>query len=659
MSPLEESETNTSLVEKDSGVAYPAQSLTTQHSNKMYQVKPLPAYMGHPPTTPKPGTSIYLSGRSHTMPASNALPTTPQTVPARPHHYVTAGPQMTSPSAHSASSTRRHRKTNSLVGFDPLLEGDAGLAPPLYNAASKPNATHTSSQTFCMADLQRIVQQAYREENSAMKSPQSPDNQKLSPKSAGGVRKGLLASLTLSPKRSKSPMRPSSKSPVPTDKSGKPRKSITQKLMSKVSKGHRRTKSMETPYEVTSSDAADPNGEIRTSRSNDSLGMTSAAAVVTMPESKRSSADSSDMMSDLMELKFDQLQLPTLSKPAPTSFLTGKEGEVMRTCEHEAAPFQMEIPSPDELVVAGRLNEFVDNYRRMDQNFDLQDWAGLGKMELKQISVEEHIPIAQQLIECGDDAQVRGVVSEGTNCDNRVEAAIFEGQRNFTVVMRGSTEQQAKPASKKTGTTRNSVPIGPDLKPTEVYEVFLDEYKKIEAKCFDLLDKLTEAEPFCDVVFTGYSFGGALATLAAVRYANARPTMRVKCYPMASPKVGLADFRQMVNSSPNLRVVRLEYGQDSKCQFPNQQGGSHVGHTLVLNPSLGASSTSINKVKDPVLAYKFEAPKLKTFKTIYPDLQSYVASLEEIIRLDLEWTKDFVGTSGSGVVVGDENRLVV
>ena len=146
-----------------------------------------------------------------------------------------------------------------------------------------------------------------------------------------------------------------------------------------------------------------------------------------------------------------------------------------------------------------------------------------------------------------------------------------------------------------------------------------------------------------------------MATIAAFRYANARPMMRVSCLTTASPKVGFSIFRNMVNSQPNLKVMRLEFGQDGKCQLPGS-GGSHVGHTLVLHGSLGHNSLKTNH---PVLAYKFEVPKVKKFKTSYPDLRSYVTALEELARLDLPWAKDFVGTSGQGVVVGNESRQVV
>jgi hypothetical protein len=379
----------------------------------------------------------------------------------------------------------------------------------------------------------------------------------------------------------------------------------------------------------------------------------------TPPSEERSSMYPA-MIQDLMELNLSkslsQLQMPSLAKPSPTSFLTGKEDEVVRTCELDPSPHQMEIPSLPEFVVMSRLNEFVENYRRVDQNFDLQQWVGMSRMNLRQVRIPQHQPIVQSLLECGDDVTLQGAIIKGANADERSEVVVFEGQRQFTVVFRGTTEQQCKPGGSKSKKNGKHIAVLLNAEhQAEVYGCFKEEYARLEPECFALLDKLTEQNPFCDVVFSGHSFGAAMASLAAFRYANARPQMRVSCLTMASPKVGFFSFKQLVNSSPNLKVMRLEFGQDGKCQAP-AQAGSHVGHTIVLHGSLGHNSLKSNQ---PVMAYKFDVPKYKKFKTTYPDMRSYVSALEEMARLGLPWAKDFVGTSGQGVVVNNEARQVV
>ena len=426
-------------------------------------------------------------------------------------------------------------------------------------------------------------------------------------------------------------------------------------------------------------------------------------------ETKNPSRDSETTMAeDLMELKegFGNLQIPSLMmKSAPTSFLmgTGDEG-VTTNCSNEPTPFQLEIPSLSEVVTMARLNEFVENYRRHDQNLDPSQFQGMDRRELQHkidssmntnnksgsssnTMVPEHVPIVQSLLECTEgpeqDISIQGFLTEPGNLhsDSRVEAVIFQGQRNFTVIFRGTTEQQTKVLGSSKSKKR-AVPLDPKNSEVEVYSGFMESYSKVEEKCFRTIDKLVDENPFCDFVFSGYSFGAALATLAAYRYAKARPMMRVGCLTLASPKVGFSHFRHMVNTTPNLKVVRLELGgqSETKCQGPTV-GGWHVGHTLVLNASSSNASNPSTEQQPSVSVYKFEAPKHKTsnfFKTSNPGLKKYISTLEDLATLENNrnqaaaasnsgqklqksspWPKDFANNAGKGVIVNKEERLVV
>ena len=473
------------------------------------------------------------------------------------------------------------------------------------------------------------------------------------------------------------------------------------------------------------------------------------------------------MAQDLLELQDGfrdyaaALQIPSLANRksyAPTSFLTGNqqatpggrceyEGPVRTTNEH--TPFQLEIPSLNEVVTIARLNEFVENYRKHDQNLDLRRFVGLGRMELQEkldktanisattsahsdnnnnVLVKEHVAIVESLLECsehdnnsettndGGEISVQGFLTEpgDHSADDRTEAVIFQGQRNFTVVFRGTTEQQQKgllgsttsssskskkravPLDGSDGNINNhredSTPENNSNSQIEVYNGFKESYSRVEEECFKQIDKLVDENPFCDVVFSGYSFGGALATLAAFRYAISRPMMRVGCLTLASPKVGFSRFQQAVNSLPNLKVMRLELGRDAKCQGPTL-GGSHVGHTLLLNhtssSNVNANANDATTTNSPsgttsplpsssehkkpsVSVYKFATPKHKNgfFKTYNPGLEKYISTLEDLATLNKNsgnsassltttWAKDFANNAGEGVVINNEKRQMV
>lgn len=590
--------------------------------------------------------------------------------PAAQRSQSYAGPYGSYAPTGSATTTNPHHQQSlkgraptqtprqSLVGFDPLAPGSnhrppAGAMAPLSPSMSprlqmamstspmatspkaSPRRKHRPIHSFDEVDLMGISNQAIQQE----RLRQQEHNQKMM---AQSVDVQLTNKVSASPK------------PPTHNSSGKGGKSKSPTRKGRISGMFKKDK-----REKADKNAIPP---LRTSSMHQPTKPPPApTATMSLPNTPRGSGVPNEQQrlsmypgiaSDLMDLKLGNLKLPNLAKPSPTSFLTGKEDEVVRTsADGEAAPFQIEIPGLPEILVVANLNLFLDTYRLSDQNFDLQQWVGFSRMDLRAVSVPEHIPIAQALLDCGDDVVIRGVVSKGSD-EDRLECVIFEGQRQFLAVFSGTHDQQAKGVSKS---KKKAAKLDVAHEKVEVYGGYLEEYMKLEQECFVILDKLKDEEPFCDVAFSGFSFGGAMATLGAYRYANARPTSRVSCLTMASPKAGFALFQQIVKSQPNLKVIRLELGQDGKCQLPGV-GGSHAGHTLVLNGSLGSKS---EKVTQPVLAYEFDAPKPKKFGTKHPSLQAYVTALEEISRLKLKWVKDFVGHFGKGVVVNNESRLVV
>ena len=554
-----------------------------------------------------------------------------------------------------------HGQRPSLAGFDPFSTNDerySGASDKRYSqnspAASKSPHLTTSSDRKTLQNLSlytvktapspRHSQSSVIEKRSQSSRDHSPDanveNDQRQPPTP----------TSKSPSSKKSPKMVEIVTPPSTQPSSKKKEKShsAAKLLSFVRKGHRRSKSLEGNSKQEHKELKIPTAP--TQDSGPTLGELDTPG-------NNSNKTGSGIVQDLMDLKdkFIQLQIPTLAKPSPTSFLTGKGDEAVRTSEYEPSPFQMEIPSLPEVVEVARLNDFVENYRRMDQNFDLQQLVGYSSLDLQEVKIKEHIPIAQSLLECGDGLTVQGFVSDGKSSDDRLEAVVFEGQRYFTVVFRGTTEQQTKLLG-SSKTKRKAVSLEADQENVEVYAGFKEEYAKLEQKCFALIDKLSEQNPFCDVVFSGYSFGAAMATLAASRYAVARPMMRVGCYTLASPKVGFSMYRHVVNSLPNLKVIRLELGQDAKCQGPTV-GGWHVGHTIVLSGSIG--NPAAPKTQKAVMAYKFDTPKPKKFKTTHPDLRHYITMLEEISQSSLPWVSDFANTAGKGVVVNNEARQVV
>jgi len=334
--------------------------------------------------------------------------------------------------------------------------------------------------------------------------------------------------------------------------------------------------------------------------------------------------------------------------------------------------------------------------------------------------VEEHRPIISSLVEA-DDLIVEGFfydVNDGNNKSfdtasekstrDRIEIAIFksDARRQFIVVHQGSAEAQMKPVKKgehKDGINRR-FHIGSkdddnrnqfsEEQPVVVFPPFRKAYfakSNLEEKVFAKLDSLSEEHPFFDVVMVGHSLGGALAQLSGMRYANARPAIMVSCIVFGCPKVGNLDFRFYVNSLPNLKVMRIEYGSDPWINTPDHQTWNHAGHTISIcksekiekdSTSIGSNVNDSKLVNESIVvkAFKFgenrpdsgSGKKIgkilsklpnnnKQEKQLDHDIASYMNALRQISTngSGILWPKRYAGEDGSGVQgLNKEKRLV-
>lgn len=367
------------------------------------------------------------------------------------------------------------------------------------------------------------------------------------------------------------------------------------------------------------------------------------------------------------------LYIPSLAKPRPTSFLTGQD--VVRTSEYDATKWQLDIPVKTDFLVASKVAQFLDTYHSKECLLDLQRLVGYSRFELSQFAsgskfcavvqdiADCHRPIVESLLDCGDDiVEVRGYYCHTPaqqqqqqqqyqeDLDQRREVLILERQHQFLVVMRGTATEQQQAAGRS---FHRQSPETVSLKEGHNVTVFADVFRavqELEKDLFARLDQLTEATPFCDVVFAGHAFGASMATLAAYLYAYTRSDQRVAALVTGSPKVGLTDFRWSVHASPNLKVMRVEYGGSSSSSRggggigggigPSAQHARHVGHTIRLSYK-----------QDSVKAYKFSSGPVESFTArslLFKrdrDVGDYVQALEALPT----WVTDYYKEDGAGV----------
>jgi len=342
--------------------------------------------------------------------------------------------------------------------------------------------------------------------------------------------------------------------------------------------------------------------------------------------------------------------VPSLSKPRPTSFLTGQE-EVARSSEQDPSAWQLEIPSHSDALTCMQLCQFMDTYQSEECLLDLKLLVGLNRSQMSSFArgdsklcsasgiaiADCHRPIVESLLECGKDiSHVKGFFTSNglSRPDQRREILVVERQNKLLCIFRGTPSEQRGKVGKQLHT--HELKAGPSAK------VFAHPYAAF-AECqsftFQLLDELSEDNPFSDIVFTGHVFGATMATIAAYLYANTRTALRVSCMISAPSKAGPTDFRWAVHSTPNLNICRLELGK--------QLSVLHVGHCLRLTPAASNRAVAAQLLKFGGFNNERERVRSVTGRLAKPKEKSvheYVSVLEALE--EKTWVKDYYYQKG-------------
>lgn len=370
--------------------------------------------------------------------------------------------------------------------------------------------------------------------------------------------------------------------------------------------------------------------------------------------------------------------------------------------EQDPSPFQVELPTKKEIIVHSRICSLMDGYASIHRDIDFAALSGLSRSYLEQeyarttkempvIAGSCHRDIAQKLLACGDDIVVEAFVREYEYTDEendkeseRMEACIFSSDslRQIIVCFKGMALNKGLLSGKErelhilpvcpvdlipfTSLTSQSNVHSVRLAPCILHEdqrvpimaTFRTAYfgTPIEKKVFALLANITARKPFFDVIMVGHSSGAAMAAIAALRYALANCQMRVSCHVFGSPRIGGEEWRQMVHSTPNLRVHRIENGSDPYVSLPGRKEWTHCGHAIQFSGGAAvefkarrfdrrSSATSNNRN----LFTKSAKGKLDH------KIQSYD---EKLTSSGDRWPTDFCEMKGDGIQADNEARTL-
>ncbi len=409
--------------------------------------------------------------------------------------------------------------------------------------------------------------------------------------------------------------------------------------------------------------------------------------------------------------------------PLPLTFspkFQNADAYQIKTSEHDPSKFQVEVPTQAEILKSAKICAVMDNYVELGGvDFDFSSLMPFGgaSPDINSLllagninSIDENAkndigksknihPILSKLQDAESDLVVEGFYREHAGDDiGRVEVVIFSSQssRQMFIVYRGSSKLQDRPThstkikSKAVGgnkgdeqekqeddcrddddtlvvANKKSHNIN-DIINSDVNETVVKAYNdtNLEESIFTILNRLIGFKPFNDVSFIGHSFGGALATIAAIKYASQKPASMVRCHVFGCPQIGGLRFRNEAHSLPNLSIVRTERNTDPFVSAPVSDSNmakcrpwTHVGHCLKINQGqmLTQFATSDDTRPVDIRLYRFD--KLRppsTFVTssvtsvcnfsklkIGNEIRSYVKDLDKVTSLNLKWPETFAG----------------
>lgn len=337
------------------------------------------------------------------------------------------------------------------------------------------------------------------------------------------------------------------------------------------------------------------------------------------------------------------------------------------------------------------LNSFPSSINSSDSSVVPRNGDAFPRLRKRQPkTAKPHPSTIKSLLECTDDLVVEGYFTETIGSENdliagadstSVQAMVFSShrQRQFIICYRGSMAQHTKPIKGK---------MHYDLDSNGLNSSFGDSYfqSELEPKVFNLIERLSSDNPFCDCIFTGHSYGGGLSMISAVQCAEKFPMMTVSAHVFGVPKVGGKKFREKANGLPNLKVIRCCLGQDTYVDLPTGTW-EHIGHTISIKQIsskgkrrgiLNANVVSDDTLTAHAVAYKFGKKSqnsnaiLRVRNTILSDsraksqgkvdheMRNYLHAVEQFTHMGCSWVTSFADEAGSGIVTAEnEVRLVV
>jgi len=134
-----------------------------------------------------------------------------------------------------------------------------------------------------------------------------------------------------------------------------------------------------------------------------------------------------------------------------------------------------------------------------------------------------------------------------------------------------------------------------NVKPKQIYKDaavhtgFADQFMSLEEDISKDIRHIISEYPITQIVFTGHSMGGAIATIASAMYSSMLQNINITCHTFGSPTVGsdsfCAWFERGVDESACIQIQ-----EDIIPKLPVNKDFKHVSGGIILTPDGNAES---------------------------------------------------------------------
>jgi len=329
-------------------------------------------------------------------------------------------------------------------------------------------------------------------------------------------------------------------------------------------------------------------------------------------------------------------------------FLVSSTLAVPRTQVHLQRRSWYNHPLNAILSGASKFANRVNGDYKKPEMLDAKTIAGIPKASGDEIAtIEKFSKLAKAAYDVDDEAHVAGHIEmmENWGCDLCKKSGLVPDKKPVSVLANHDASMHTYITSFKSinaivvafkGTDAKTdvfddviaIPVaGPPEIGGHVHKVFSDAFEAGRSFVISEVDKLVKLHKDYEIVVTGHSLGGAIATIAAGVLSTKYPNRTIRLITYCQPRVGGVNFAKAMYSKKNLSGMRYVHYNDPVPHAPFQLGFKFVQYGTEFWSPRPKSLNILKCSPDP----KSNAESERCSNAIYMDLSTTTVSYHSLL----------------------------